>query len=142
MPPARSPADDLVRVLSLGFRGEALPSIASCSEVEIISRTADTNEATRLKIVGGRVDEEVPGQVRGNHGNRETAFHNTPARLKFMKQAATEKRYCAEYVTTWLWHIRHRLSSNRRQYQHAAHYQAAVICFRFRFHIRKSIGPR
>ncbi|NLN19472.1 MAG: DNA mismatch repair endonuclease MutL [Firmicutes bacterium] len=93
-------ADDLVRVLSLGFRGEALPSIASCSEVEIISRTADTNEATRLKIVGGRVDEEGPwAGPPGTTVIVRRLFYNTPARLKFMKQAATEKRYCAEYVT-------------------------------------------
>ncbi|MGI6083347.1 MAG: DNA mismatch repair endonuclease MutL, partial [Limnochordia bacterium] len=93
-------AEDLIRVLSLGFRGEALPSIASCSQVEIISRTADADEATRLTIAGGRVEEEGPwAGPPGTTVIVRRLFYNTPARLKFMRQAATEKRHCAEYVT-------------------------------------------
>lgn len=95
-----SDASDLASVSSLGFRGEALPSIASCSEVEIVSRTAEANEAIRLTVIGGSIKQETPWA--GPPGTTVTVrrlFYNTPARLKFMKQAPTEKRYCTEYVS-------------------------------------------
>jgi DNA mismatch repair protein MutL len=93
-------AADLASVSSLGFRGEALPSIASCSEVEIISRTSDADEAARLTVVGGHTKQAGPwAGAPGTTVVVRRLFYNTPARLKFMKQAPTEKRYCTEYVS-------------------------------------------
>lgn len=90
---------ELTSVLSLGFRGEALPSIASCAELEMTSCQPGA-EAARLLIKGG-VAEPV-SSAAGAPGTTVVVrrlFFNTPARYKFLKQGPTEKRYIAEYVT-------------------------------------------
>ena len=84
---------DLETLSTLGFRGEALPSIASVSEVTLISKTAGQNEASYLYLVGGKVEEErVDSRSNGTTITVENLFYNTPARLKFMKAPSAEQR--------------------------------------------------
>lgn len=91
--------EDLANVMSLGFRGEALPSIASCAEVEMTSSTGG-NAAARMVVTGG-----LAGAVETCAGPPGTTvvvrrlFFNTPARYKFLKQPATERRHITEYVS-------------------------------------------
>ncbi len=84
-------AEDLSEIRTLGFRGEALPSIASVSMVEIKSKTADADVGHCLKLRGGEVEEE--GVISMNTGTEITVsnlFFNTPARLKFLKTPSGE----------------------------------------------------
>lgn len=93
-------AEDLTQIASLGFRGEALASIASCAEVEVISRTAETEEAARLVIKGGHSEPVTSwGAPPGTTIVVRNLFYNTPARLKFLKQPATERRHSTQYVS-------------------------------------------
>ena len=84
---------DLDTLSSLGFRGEALASIASVSEVTLISRTAGDDTASYIYLVGGKVvDERVDSRAKGTSITVENLFFNTPARLKFMKASSAEQR--------------------------------------------------
>jgi DNA mismatch repair protein MutL len=86
-------ADDLFRIATLGFRGEALASIGSVSRLTIISRTADAPEGARLHVEGGIIGRlEKTGAPVGTLVSVEDLFYNVPARLKFLKQDATERR--------------------------------------------------
>lgn len=89
-----SSARDLDRIRTMGFRGEALSSIASVSEVEIVTRIPGEEVATRLVIRNGKVDERSktsrsPGTTIGV----SNLFFNAPARAKFLKTKATELRH-------------------------------------------------
>ncbi|MCC3645784.1 DNA mismatch repair endonuclease MutL [Cytobacillus oceanisediminis] len=81
--------NDLFRIRTLGFRGEALPSIASVSRIEMKTSTGDAG--TRVVIEGGKVDvmEKAPGR-KGTDLTVKDLFFNTPARLKYMKTIHTE----------------------------------------------------
>ncbi|MEH6990610.1 DNA mismatch repair endonuclease MutL [Cytobacillus firmus] len=81
--------NDLFRIRTLGFRGEALPSIASVSKIEMKTSTGDAG--TRVVIEGGKVDvmEKAPGR-KGTDLTVTDLFFNTPARLKYMKTIHTE----------------------------------------------------
>ena len=84
-------AEDLAEIKTLGFRGEALPSIASVSMVMIKSKTADSDVGNTLVLRGGEVLEE--GITSMNNGTEITVsnlFFNTPARLKFLKTPSGE----------------------------------------------------
>lgn len=83
--------DDLFRIRSLGFRGEALPSITSVSEVTLETAVADETEGSYAKLIGGKVEEHRPGALRkGTKITVENLFFNTPARLKYVKTIQTE----------------------------------------------------
>lgn len=91
--------DDLANVTSLGFRGEALPSIASVSRFQLLTRALDTPLATRIRVTGGRVtDVETEGAPPGTSITVRELFYNVPARRKFLKTAAAESRR----VSTWM----------------------------------------
>jgi DNA mismatch repair protein MutL len=99
-------AEDLSRIQTLGFRGEALASIASVSHFILISRTSDSMMGSRLEVDGSRlVGIEPIASPLGTTVRVEDLFFNTPARLKFLKQERTEKqaienlvvRYAAAY---------------------------------------------
>jgi DNA mismatch repair protein MutL len=95
--------DDLTEIATLGFRGEALPSIGSVARLTIDSRTADASEAWRITVDGGAVGEPEPVAYlgAGAHGTRVEArdlFFATPARLKFMKSPRTESQAVADVV--------------------------------------------
>ena len=92
-------ADDLVLVSSLGFRGEALASIAAVSEVEVLTKTADEISGIRYVINGGKEEANEPiGTPEGTTFVVRNIFYNTPARKKFLKTTATEGRYVGEVM--------------------------------------------
>lgn len=92
-------AEDLSTVLSLGFRGEALSSIASIAQVECISKTAGNLLGVRYRIEGGQEKgfEEV-GAPEGTTFVVRNLFFNTPVRKKFLKSNQTEAAYVADLV--------------------------------------------
>jgi DNA mismatch repair protein MutL len=86
-----SSSSDLGEISTLGFRGEALPSIASVSNMETITREANCLEGTRLLISGGKIDQvQDAGCPVGTTFVVRDLFFNTPARRKFLKSDATE----------------------------------------------------
>ncbi len=90
--------DDLFSISTLGFRGEALASIAAVSNVEIMSKT-DDEEGTILEINGGKfIREEVAGCPKGTTMVVKNLFFNTPARMKFLKKDYTEAGYITDIV--------------------------------------------
>lgn len=92
--------DDLFSINTLGFRGEALPSIASVSHMEIISRPADTAEGARLVINGGQAEEIAPAAAAaGTTISIRNLFFNTPARRKFLRTTNTEIGHITEQFT-------------------------------------------
>lgn len=83
--------DDLFRIRTLGFRGEALPSIASVSEMTLETATADETQGSFLFLKGGKIEEQRPTSLRtGTKITVENLFFNTPARLKYVKSLQTE----------------------------------------------------
>ena len=89
--------DDLERVASLGFRGEALASLAAISRLSISSRAESAAYASRFEIVGGEASAiEAAALERGTVVNAEDLFFNTPARRKFLKTEATEFGHCED----------------------------------------------
>lgn len=84
-------ADDLFTLTTLGFRGEALPSIASVAQVELTTRTAEADLGTTLRIEGSRVvDQQPTACAPGSNFIVRNLFFNVPARRKFLKTDQTE----------------------------------------------------
>ena len=93
-------ADDLLRLHTLGFRGEALPSIASVSNFTLLTRPQEEEFATSVHIDGGEQTEvSSTGAAAGTTVIVEKLFFNVPARRKFLKTVATEGRYISELLT-------------------------------------------
>ena len=89
--------DDLLAIATMGFRGEALPSIASVSQVEIITRPASEIEGARLEINAGIQQEPVPTPAApGTVITVRNIFFNTPARRKFLRTTNTEMSHITE----------------------------------------------
>ncbi|MFN2411450.1 MAG: DNA mismatch repair endonuclease MutL, partial [Pyrinomonadaceae bacterium] len=92
--------EDLGRIITLGFRGEALASIASVAKVELVTKTADDLAATRVVIEGGRlIDVKDAARSDGTTVAVRDLFFNTPARRKFMRSEATENYHLSNIVT-------------------------------------------
>lgn len=90
---------DLFRIRTLGFRGEALPSIAAVSRMELTSSPSSSQVGTRLTIEGGTITEVADAAaVKGTDIRVRDLFYNTPARLKYMKSIATEIGHISDYV--------------------------------------------
>lgn len=90
---------DLFRIATLGFRGEALPSIASVSKLEIVSRTRQEEVGSRLRVEGGKKKEPVAaGCPAGTTVEVRELFFNTPARRKFLKSPSTELGHICDVV--------------------------------------------
>ena len=88
---SKLPGDDLVNISSLGFRGEALPSIGAVARLEITSRRRGADGAFRLCVDAGTVGQPVPAaHLAGTRVEVSDLFRATPARLKFLKSARTE----------------------------------------------------
>jgi DNA mismatch repair protein MutL len=95
-------AEDLFRIATLGFRGEALASIGSVSRLTISSCTPSSFMGARLHVEGGRIGRlEKTGSPVGTVVSVEDLFYNVPARLKFLKQDATERRAIDALVTRY-----------------------------------------
>ena len=89
--------DDLFFINTLGFRGEALPSIASVSEVDLI--TCSSNIGTHLHIKGGKLEIDEPADARrGTIISVSNLFYNTPARLKYLKSEQYELANTVSYI--------------------------------------------
>ncbi len=89
--------NDLFNISSLGFRGEALPSIASVSNV--VLKTSNGNEGTEIIINGGKIEEVKNSDIRkGTSITVSNLFYNTPVRLKYLKSLYTELANITEYV--------------------------------------------
>ncbi len=92
--------EDLFEIGSLGFRGEALPSISSVSKLELETKPHGEVEGTRIFVNGGSIEEvEEVGKAAGTTVVVEELFFNTPARLKFLKTPRTESRHITEMLT-------------------------------------------
>ena len=92
-------ADDLFNIGTLGFRGEALASIASVSELELRTKQKDNDEGVFVKFSGGNlIDSGVCGCKDGSTFEVRNLFFNTPARFKFLKKDITEAGYVADVL--------------------------------------------
>ena len=92
---------DLLRIATMGFRGEALPSIGSVARLSIASRARGASDANAILVEGGSVGDVGPSAFAGPHGARvevRDLFYATPARLKFMKSERAEQMAIAEEV--------------------------------------------
>jgi len=90
---------DLVNINSLGFRGEALPSIGSIAEITIDTHDRAKNESWNISIINNTLQDIVPSTIReGTKVIIRDLFSKVPARLKFLKTNGTEVRYCREIV--------------------------------------------
>jgi len=95
-----SGTDDLAAIATLGFRGEALASIASVAKVELTTKTEDANAATKVTIDGGRMrDVKDAAHPRGTTIAVRDLFFNVPARRKFLRSEATETFHLTNLVT-------------------------------------------
>ena len=91
--------EDLFRIASLGFRGEALPSIGSVSKMEVLSRPPAASSGYRLRVDGGKKYEISPAAASsGTTIEIKDIFFNTPARRKFLKSPATELSHVCDVV--------------------------------------------
>ncbi|MBA2735449.1 MAG: DNA mismatch repair endonuclease MutL [Pyrinomonadaceae bacterium] len=92
--------EDLSAILTLGFRGEALASIASVAKVELITKTVEEDSGTRVLIEGGKLqDVKDAARSGGTTISVRDLFFNTPARRKFMRSEATENYHLTNIVT-------------------------------------------
>ena len=92
-------ASDLTRITSLGFRGEALSSIAAVAKVEVITKTKDSVTGSRILLEGaGEIEFEEVGAPEGTTFLMRNLFFNTPVRRKFLKQPATEGGYIVDLM--------------------------------------------
>ena len=87
---SKLPDDNLTRINTLGFRGEALPSIASVSRMEIASRSLNKENAWKIIIEGGLAAQPVPAAIKlGTKVEISDLFYATPARLNFLYTVRT-----------------------------------------------------
>lgn len=93
-------ATDLTTIRTLGFRGEALPSIASVARVTMITRAQGSEEAVKVTAISGEIHSEAWHAPQGTQIEVNDLFYNTPARYKFLKSDTAERRAIAEYVTS------------------------------------------
>ena len=93
-------AEDLLNIHTLGFRGEALPSIAAVSRVALETRAAEESSGTIMEIAGGKILRvEESGLPAGTSIAVRDLFFNTPARKKFLRAESTELSHIASLVT-------------------------------------------
>ena len=94
--------DDLDQIATLGFRGEALPSIASVSRLTLETHSADSDSGTRVEIAAGKIIRvEEAGLPHGTSIRVQDLFYNVPARRKFLKAEQTEMSHIAALVTQY-----------------------------------------
>ncbi|MDO9502191.1 DNA mismatch repair endonuclease MutL, partial [Falsiroseomonas sp.] len=96
---SKLPDDDLVRIATLGFRGEALPSIGAVSRLSLTSRKSGAENAWRIELEGGRKHPVQPAaQGQGTRVEVRDLFYATPARLKFLKTPRSEYAQAIDVV--------------------------------------------
>jgi DNA mismatch repair protein MutL len=95
-------SDDLLQIATLGFRGEALPSVASVARVHLLTRTADEASGTEIEIAGGKILRvEDAGCAPGTTFEVRDLFFQVPARKKFLKAEQTELSHVTQVVTNY-----------------------------------------
>jgi len=95
-------AEDLFSINTLGFRGEALASIAAVSELMLITKTAEKNEGFLVNINGGLIAKTSPiAAETGTTIEVKNIFFNTPARKKFLKTDAVELKHIIDVITNY-----------------------------------------
>jgi DNA mismatch repair protein MutL len=95
-------ASDLRSISTLGFRGEALPSIAAVCNVTLVTRTAEENQATQVSLSNGTLQtRRSVGAPQGTIFTARDLFHSMPARLKFLRTPSTEAGHVYELVTRY-----------------------------------------
>ncbi len=111
-------AEDLFSVQTLGFRGEALASIASVSRTSMITRAQNENDGTQIKFEGATlVNKNVIGAPQGTVITVENLFFNVPARLKFLKSEVSERGHISNLITRYAMaypNVRFRLNFDNR----------------------------
>ena len=96
---SKLPDDDLLAIATLGFRGEALPSIGAVARLSITSRPSDADSAWTISIEGGRKHDPVPAAAPfGTRVEVRDLFYATPARLKFLKGERAERDACEDAI--------------------------------------------
>ncbi len=109
--------EDLFSISTMGFRGEALPSIASVSKFTLVTRTLKSDIGTKIDIVGGKIrDVSDAGAPVGTMVEVKNLFFNTPARKKFLKSDNTETSHIADMISGMALgnsHIQFRLFLNK-----------------------------
>ncbi len=92
-------ANDLFALRTLGFRGEALPSIAAVSRIEVTTKPEDSLSGTKVQVEGGEIVEKSScGCAQGTNIIVEDLFFNTPVRYKYLKQTATEMGHITDII--------------------------------------------
>jgi DNA mismatch repair protein MutL len=96
---SKLPNDELLEIKSLGFRGEALPSIGAVARLSITSRAEGADDAWTISVEGGDVGQSEPAALaRGTRIEVRDLFFATPARLKFLKSEKTEQSHAADII--------------------------------------------
>lgn len=115
-----SSADDLFHVQTLGFRGEALASIASVSRVAVMTRATAESAGTQLRLEGGQITSKSSlGAPQGTVISVENLFYNVPARLKFLKSETSERGQIGALVSRYAIaypNVRFKLAFDNRTY--------------------------
>ena len=110
--------EDLTHIATLGFRGEALASVAAVSQVTLLTRADGEDLGTRLRVEGSHVTRREPcGHPRGTTIGVENLFYNVPARLKFLRRDATERKHIDNLVVRYAMaypHLRFTLENDGR----------------------------
>lgn len=97
-----SSVEDLTRIITLGFRGEALASVAAVSHLTMLTRTADEPVGSCLRLEGGNLlNREGRGCPVGTMITVENLFYNIPARLKFLRSETTERQHIDQLITRY-----------------------------------------
>ncbi len=94
-------AEDLNAIKTLGFRGEALPSMASVAQLEVLTRTPDEIEGTRIQIEHGEKRVEIAGAPIGTQVIVRDLFYNAPARRKFLKSPLRETELIQKTIAAY-----------------------------------------
>ncbi len=97
---SKLPDDNLFNINFLGFRGEALPSIASVARLSIVTREKGSENAWKIEVNGGEKSDVMPAaHPQGTRIEVRDLFYATPARLKFLKSGSAEATQCADMLT-------------------------------------------
>lgn len=124
-----SSVSDLSRITTLGFRGEALPSIAAVSQVELLTRERESDIGTKVIVEDGVIIELSPvGCPIGTIVSVRSLFHNVPARLKFLRSVASEFNSISDLIAKFILAHPHISFTLRHDGRDVIHYSSEASC--------------